>query len=88
MHAYIDRLKIHPVSTKKPLPILTSPNYKNISTTGNKIRDYFFIQNQYSLVPGTQNKPKATPQKVDANGRFQFDENCSMMDWIRSQALC
>jgi hypothetical protein len=22
-----------------------------------------------------QNKPKAPPQKVDANGRFQFDEN-------------
>ncbi len=31
--------------------------------------------NQYSLVPGTWNKPKAPPQKVDSDGRFQFDEN-------------
>jgi hypothetical protein len=23
-----------------------------------------------------QNKPKAPPQKVDADGHFQFDENC------------
>ncbi len=61
MHANIDGLKIHPVSTKKPLPILTSPKDKNIPKTGNKIRDYFFIQNQYSLVPGTRNKPKAPP---------------------------
>ncbi len=78
MHANINGLKIHPVSTKKPLPISTSPNDKNIPTTGNKIkiRDYFFIQNQYSLVLGTWNKSKAPPQKVDSDGRFQFDENC------------
>ena len=75
MHANIDGLKIHPISTKKPLPILTSPKDKNIPTTGNKIRDYFFIQNQYFLVPGTWNKPKASPQKVDSVGHFQFDEN-------------
>jgi hypothetical protein len=75
MHANINGLKTHPVSTMKPLPISTSPKDKNIPTTGNKIRDYFFIQNQYSLVPGTQNKPKAAPQKVDPDGRFQFDEN-------------
>jgi hypothetical protein len=75
MHANIDRLKIHPISTKKPLPILTSPKDKNIPTTGNKIRDYFFIQNQYSLVPRTWNKQKPPPQKVDFDSQFQFDEN-------------
>jgi hypothetical protein len=75
MHANIDGLKIHPISTKKPLPISTSPKDKNIPTTGNKIRDYFFIWNQYSLVPGTWNKPKAPPQKADSDGRFQFDGN-------------
>ncbi len=67
MLANIDGLKIHPVSTEKPLPILTSPKDENIPTTGNKIRHYFFIQNQYSLVPRTQNKPKAPPQKVDSD---------------------
>ncbi len=75
MHANINGLKIHHVSTKKPFPILTSPKDKNIPTTGNKSRDYLFIQNQYSLVPGTQNKPKAPPQKVDSYGHFQFNEN-------------
>jgi hypothetical protein len=44
-------------------------------TTGTKIRDYFFIQNQFSLNPGSCNKPKNPPQKVDSDGRFQFDEN-------------
>jgi hypothetical protein len=76
MHANINGPKIHSVSTKKPLTILTSPQNKNIPATGNKIRDYFFMQNQYFLVPGTQNKPKAPPQKVDVDGHFQFDENC------------
>jgi hypothetical protein len=75
MHANIDGRKIHPVSTEKPLPILTSPKDTNIPTTDNNIRDYFFMQNQFSLIPGMQNKPKAFPQKVYANGHFQFDEN-------------
>ncbi len=44
-------------------------------TTGTKIRDYFFIQNQFSLNPGMCNKPKNPLQKVDSNGRFQFDKN-------------
>jgi hypothetical protein len=76
MHANIDGLQIHPLSTEKSLPILTSPKDKNIPTTGTKVRDYFYIQNNFSLIPGTQNKPKAPSQKVDANGRFQFHENC------------
>jgi hypothetical protein len=75
MHANINGLQIHPLNTDKSLPILTSPKDKNIPTTGTKIRDYFYIQNNFSLIPGTQNKPKAPPQKVDADGRFQFDEN-------------
>jgi hypothetical protein len=58
MHANINGLNLHPISTKKPLPILTSSKDKNIPTTGNKIRDYFFIQNQYSLVLGTQTNQK------------------------------
>jgi hypothetical protein len=75
MCASIDGLKIHPVSTGKPLPILTSAKNANMPTTGTKVRDYIFIQNQFSLVPGMCNKSKNPPKKVNANGHFQFDEN-------------
>ncbi len=75
MHANINGLQIHPLNTDKSLPILTSPKDKNIPTTSTKIRDYFYIQNNFSLIPGMQNKPKAPPQKIDADGQFQFDEN-------------
>ncbi len=27
------------------------------------------------MIPGTRNKPKVPPQKVDLDGRLQFDEN-------------
>jgi hypothetical protein len=75
MCANIDGVKFHPLSTKRSLPILKSSADKNYPTTGTKIRDYFHVQNEYSLIPGTRNKPKVPPQKVDADGRFQFDEN-------------
>jgi len=75
MSANIDGVKFHPLSTDRSLPILTSSVDKNFPTTGTKIRNYFLIQNKYSLVPGTRNKPKVPPRKVDADGRFQFDEN-------------
>jgi hypothetical protein len=75
MHANIDGLKIHPISTNKPLPILTSPKDKNIPTTGNKIRDNFFIE-PVLICPQNSEQTKASPQKVDSDGRFQFDENC------------
>ncbi len=54
---------------------MTSPTNNNIPTTGTKVRDYFYIHNSYSLIPGTGNKPKAPSQKVGNDGRFQFDEN-------------
>jgi hypothetical protein len=75
MCANIDGVKFHPLSTERSLPILKSSADKNYPTTGTKIRDYFHVQNEYSLIPGTRNKPKAPPKKVDADGRFQFDEN-------------
>jgi hypothetical protein len=75
MCANIYGLKIHPISTGKPLPVLTFAKDASMPTTGTKVRDNFFIQNQFSLVLGRHNKPKNPPQKVDANGCFQFDEN-------------
>jgi hypothetical protein len=71
----IDGLKIHSISTNNPFPILTSAKDANMPTTGTKVRDYFFNQNHFSLIPGMCNKPKQPPQKVDADGCFQFDEN-------------
>ncbi len=75
MHANINGLQIHPLNTNKSLSILTSPTNKNNPTTGTKVRDYFYIQNSYSLIPGMRNKPKAPLQKVGDDGWFQFDEN-------------
>jgi hypothetical protein len=75
MNANINGIKFHLLSTKKSLPILTSSADKNFPTTGTKIRDYFHVQKEFSLTPGTRNKSKVSPQKVDSNGRFQFDEN-------------
>jgi hypothetical protein len=69
----IDGLAIQPISTNKPLPILTSAKDANMPITGTKVRDYFFLQNHVSLIPGTRNKPKQTSQEVDADGCFQFD---------------
>jgi hypothetical protein len=68
MHANIDGIQIHPLSTEKSLPISISCKNKNIPTTGTKVRDYFYIQNNFSLIPDTRNKFKAPPQKVDADG--------------------
>jgi hypothetical protein len=75
MFTNIDGLKIHPISTNKPLPILTTAKDANMPTTGTKVKDYFFIQKKFSLIPGTRNKSKQPQQKVDADGRFQFNEN-------------
>jgi hypothetical protein len=71
----IEGLKVQSVNTERKLPVLTSASDGNIPTTGTKIRDYFFVQNEFSLIPGTRNKPKVPPQKVDLDGRLQFDEN-------------
>ncbi len=75
MNTNIDGIKFHPLSTKRSLPILTLSTDKNFPTTGTKIRDYFHIQDKFSLIPRTRNKPKVPPQKVDSDGKFQFDEN-------------
>jgi hypothetical protein len=63
MYANIDGLKIHAVSTKKPLPILTSPKDKNIPTTGNKIRDYFLYRTSTPLTPELGTNQKYPPRR-------------------------
>jgi hypothetical protein len=66
MHANIDGLKIHPISTKKPLPILTSPKDKNIPTTGNNNQRLFFYTEPVLPCPRNLEQTKRTPQE----GRF------------------
>jgi hypothetical protein len=75
MFTNIDGLKIHLISTDKPLPILTTAKDANMPTTGTKVKDYFFIYNNFSFIPRTCNKLKQPPQKDDADGCFKFDEN-------------
>ncbi len=75
MSANIDGVKFHPLNTERSLSILTMSTDKNFPTTGTKIRDYFHIQNKISLILGTRNIPKVPPQKLDADGQFQFNEN-------------
>jgi hypothetical protein len=72
MFTNIEGLKIHPISTDKPLPILTTAKDANMPNTGTKVKDYFFIQNNFSLIPGTCNKPKQPLQKVDADEEEQY----------------
>jgi hypothetical protein len=64
MHSNIDGHKIHPITTDKLLPILTSATDNNLPTTGTKICDCFFAQNKFSLVPGMRNKTKAPPRRL------------------------
>jgi hypothetical protein len=68
MSANIDGVKFHLLSTERSLPILTLSTDMNFPTTGTKIRDYFHVQNKFSLILGTQNKPKVPLQEVDADG--------------------
>jgi hypothetical protein len=63
MNANIDGIKFHPLSTKKSLPILTSSTDKNFLTTGTKIRDYFHVQNKFSLTTGQEINQKFLPRK-------------------------
>jgi hypothetical protein len=75
MSPNIDGVKFHLLSTERSLPILNSSADKNYSKTGTKIKRLFSRPKKYSLIPGMHNKPKVSPQKVDADGQFQFDEN-------------
>jgi hypothetical protein len=63
MNANIDGIKFHPLRTKRSLPILTLYADENFPTTGTKIRYYFHVQNEFSLIPGTRNNQRFLPKK-------------------------
>jgi hypothetical protein len=57
MCANIDGLKIHPISTSKPTPVLTSAKDANMPTTGTKVRDYFLSKiNSHLLLEHATNQ--------------------------------
>jgi hypothetical protein len=86
MCANIDGLKIYPVSTSRSLLMLTSAKDANMPTTGIKVKDYFFIQNHFSLIPGMHNKPKNPPQKSMPMGVSNLMKTDNSMDLIGLQA--
>ena len=75
MCANIGGLKIHPDSTNKPLPILTSAKGANmplLAPRSGVISVYKIISCSFQICTTSQKPP---PQKVDADGRFLLDEN-------------
>jgi hypothetical protein len=86
MCANINGLKFHLVFTGKPLPDLTSAKDANMPTTRTKVRDYFFIQNQFSLVPETCNKPKNPYRKLMLMGASNLMRTNNSMDLTELQA--
>jgi hypothetical protein len=63
------------IQKEAKLPPLSSATASNFPTMGMMARDYMFIQNAWSLQPGTRNKPKLPAPKVGKDSRQLFDEN-------------
>ena len=66
---------VHCISKDAKLPPLSSATAVNFPTSGMQARYYLFIQNSWSLQPGTRNKPKLPAPKVGKDGRQLFDKN-------------
>ncbi len=66
---------IHCIKKDTKLPPLSFTTGNNFSSSGMQARNYMFIQNDWSLVPGVRNKPKLSPPKVSKDGRQIFDKN-------------
>jgi hypothetical protein len=82
----IPGILIHCIQKNAKLPPLSSSTASNFPTSGMQARYYSFIQNAWSLQPGTRNKPKLPAPKIGKDGRQLFDENrgYDSPDWITS----
>jgi hypothetical protein len=82
----IPGILIHCIQKDAKLPPLSSSTASNFPTSGMQARYYLFIQNAWSLQPGTRNKPKLPAPKIGKDGRQLFDENRGYdgPDWITS----
>ncbi len=66
---------IHCIVTGLKLAPLASISSSHFPTTGMGAYNYMYIQNKWSLQPGTCNKLKLPAAKVGKDGRPLFDEN-------------
>ncbi len=66
---------IHCIKKDTKLPPLSSTTGDNFPSSSMQARNYKFIQNTLSLVPGIRNKPKLPAPKVGKDGRQIFDKN-------------
>jgi hypothetical protein len=72
----INGLKIHPVSTNNPLPILTSAKDANMPTTGTKVRNYFLfkiISHSFPECATNQSNPYRKLMQMDASNLMRID---------------
>jgi hypothetical protein len=66
---------VHCIQKEAKLPLLSSATASIFPTMEMMVKNYMFIQNAWSLQPGTRNKPKLPAPKVGKNVRQLFDEN-------------
>jgi hypothetical protein len=66
---------IHCIKKDTKLPPLSSTTGDNFPSSGMQARQYMYIQNDWSLMPGIRNKPKLPAPKVGKDGRQVFDKN-------------
>jgi hypothetical protein len=68
LSANIPGVLVHCIQKDGKLPPLSSFTASNFPTSGMQARYYLFIQNAWSLQPGTRNKPKPTAPKIGKDG--------------------
>ncbi len=73
--ANIPGVMVHCIQKDVKLPPFSSSTAGNFPTSGMQARNYLFIQNAWSLQPGTRNKPKLPAPKIGTDGRQLYDEN-------------
>jgi hypothetical protein len=66
---------VHCITKGTKLAPLDSASTIHFPTTGMGARNYMYIQNKWSLSPGTRSKLKLPAAKVGKDGRPLFDEN-------------
>ena len=66
---------LHCITKGTKIAPLDSTSASHFPTTGMGACNYMYVQNKWSLQPGTRNKPKLPAAKVGKDGRPLFDEN-------------
>ncbi len=75
LSANIPGVMVHCIQKDAKLPPPSSSTAGNFPTSGMQARNYLFIQNAWSLQPGTRNKPKLPAPKIGTDSQQLYDEN-------------